>query len=667
MLNFMKLELRKHRFLFRGIVGAFYATILFSALMSLANRVPTLQFMALTALSWAGPGLLLMPLLYGATSGAALRGEPAASAEAGLPISPGRKVGGALAAMGLYLLGVAVIFWVTALLLSPALDGGGTRAGFASALASVDREGLGVLFIVLGLFWLVLAVMLLASFTIAYHARHAMLGGLVGGLLSTLMFAAVGGGIWLRTRLLYGRSGPIDWRNYLDAALIPLVGVIGMLAALRLLARWGERREKPGLVGWGVIELGTLLGVAAAALWLGAQYRAMSRSLEFAEPHYSWKYLGVDAANRYALLKTPDGALVSIDEQGGRALLLEALHQHPLDLVKNLDKNFYLEVMWDSDSTLWALTRGTPFKDDGYFELWHGTPGARLKSHSYFRVDPTLKFQGLSRGPDGAGLRADRDHETLFARMPPPGKAPVFSLLPESVPEPALPVTTQEPKPAWDDRRLLQITDDGRGMVRSVPGLGEMVWRFPEDARAVGTFKEIRPRQLDGRRIFMVEVQLADGRHADAVCGFDGTVQLVWIRRAGATMLTSNKPAMVNLECRSALDCQLLIATEKGEFLQPVALGRDYLSGETLNLYYLEKIWSARSHVWLQYPNALYELNARDGRLVRETKLETGFLGRVESDVRQGNQDGYPFITGNRLYRIGYDGTVKSLGRARLD
>ena len=173
-------------------------------------------------------------------------------------------------------------------------------------------------------------LLLLISFTCAYAVGNAMIGGLIALLLGAMLAAGM---VWgTLARFYLELDEPL--RSVAPGLIIlPLLALAGTLVALKILARWGERRVMPGILGWVLIGAGLGAGALSSAGWLARGYSVLSS--QFLLPTAGWRFVNNDpganflpglrrAAARHTLLATRSGGLVSIDAEGHRVQLLPA-------------------------------------------------------------------------------------------------------------------------------------------------------------------------------------------------------------------------------------------------------------------------------------------------------------------------------------------------------
>ena len=684
MYEFMKLEMRKHRFLFRGIVGAFLGTVLMSALLALSSHQPPLQFAALTTLCWVAGGWWLMPMLYGATSGAGLRGEPAASAEAGLPLSPFKKMAGALAAMWVYFTGLGFIMGLFALLLGPQIEGGKFSLPAGSEIWQIAGVALAALFVGF--------LMILIIFTCAYAFRHAIFGGMIGMLLCGVIAAGMVFGAM--THLLQ-RADTL--RSALQSVapgliLISLLTTAGALFSLHRLAQWGERRVKPGWLGWLLIGLGLGAGAFSAAGWLAGGYSGLSRQHIISINH--WRYYGDpglkflpgarQSEQRYTLLETRNGALVSVDAAGKKTLLLPEDPRNPVELVQHEWLTRMQGHAWDVDGSLWVLVRTNLPADDGQFELWHGNADAPLKSHSFFKAPTGVHPFALTHRGKELGIIAARDGNSwdtsFFAPLPPLSKTPVFSPRDAFLKDPkgSLLLT-----PWIESGEQAQISADGKSLTRRTAGGGTQSWSLPDGATALVKAEQFdwMPRLLEagGEKFFLVGVKLPDESRATAVCRLDGSVRLEWRGKAAPVSAVQDDESGHLIYGKAAgrsPDVYYFVLSADGRFLPPLEVNEKTVGawlGHPLTIAKPEvaALWIKGTRLWLLIGSyGLVEVDGETGKLVKKWPLpEFAALHKnYRSDGLGPVSDaGFHYIAAGRLYHAGFDGVTKDLGPARLD
>jgi len=213
--------------------------------------------------------------------------------------------------------------------------------------------------------------------------------------------------------------------------LIPLLGVAGMIFALRKLARWGERRVMPGIFGWILIGLGLGAGALSSAGWLAWGYSDLAS--QFLLPTTGWRFVNNDpgihflpglrqAAARHTLLATRSGGLVSVEGEGKRVQLLPEDPRNPVELMQHPWLTRIRSYAWDVDGSLWVLLQTEMPEEHGQFELWHGSPDAPLKSHAFFKAPSGLHPYRLAHLGETLGIIAATDANNVpdqFARQSP--------------------------------------------------------------------------------------------------------------------------------------------------------------------------------------------------------------------------------------------------------
>ncbi len=672
MLEFMKLELRKQRRIILALLGTLLFTCLvFGPFLISTGGESWLTGAGVTTLAWAIGGVPLLTVVFGASAGAGLRTEPTASAEAPLPLSPGRKLSGAFAAAAAGWTAITATVAVLAL-------------AFASRMPArvLDRPGAGWtagLPIAAGLALL----LLLNSFAFSYAFRQGLLGGLLGLALGLLTAGGIGFGVVVRAAM-HDEFRSADWKGAVAAGFVAFVGP---LFALSRLARWGERRVRPGFAGWLLIGAGLGAGALGAAGWLARGYSSLARQFLFEASR------DPDEAPGVTLVNTLDGGLLAVNADGLRTELLAPLHRNPLQVLRFGRQIRVIGHEWDRNGSLWVLahspealavetqeTHGLPD-----FELWHGDGKGPLRLEHFFKAPPGLHPYDLLRRGDTLGMLAWPDEKGAayrFAPLPAPGHAPDFQPVPRSA------------GGADDDPRVeflleaggwAEISQDGTTLSRSAANGERQVWRLPPGAMAQIPGRVAPLPGGAGAPWFPLRVKLADGEVATAICGPDGAVSLAWRAPQGGERVHLIRPdgdrwaAFPRSFSASGKGAALLVMSGDGRAQPALAVDAARLAG-WLGHPSVQEVWPVKmellgmrgGHIWMLYPAAgqLLEVDAEGGGLISRHALPGSAplapAGRRASweGIDGLSKAGFFLLAQERLYHFAWDGKFADLGPA---
>lgn len=190
--SYAPVEARRNRVLYVGLPLIVLGSLPFSAAIAAAVDIPASQGVAGALAAWAILGLPLMAVLFGAVTGAGLRGT-SEEVEGVLPLSPRARAFGALAASGTaFSVNVAL---VAAIIAARSADTSSLLSGIAS-LGNWASAG-GYVSLMLTIATSSVAWLLSVSFLASYAASHAVLGAVTALFGAGILLLPVGAGMSL--------------------------------------------------------------------------------------------------------------------------------------------------------------------------------------------------------------------------------------------------------------------------------------------------------------------------------------------------------------------------------------------------------------------------------------------------------------------------------------
>lgn len=514
MSELIRLELRKQKLAFAGLFAAFLITLPLAWLGAVIGHVDRRSTIDAVFLFWTLVGLPGAAALLGASAGTGLRAEPAAPAEAVLPVSPLRRALAALAAAALALAALAAVILLVAVVMSP-----GWRTTFTEKVGSAP-EFQRAFFRLLGFS---LLYILSVSFAAAYALGHGLAGGLIGLGLAATGSTALAAAVGLQT--LY------DERDILRPGGTLLVTVIALGGTFYALRRCASRLERRGGLGWKdavLCGLGLAAGAVLCVLTIGGTFeRLVRRPQPLRQDEYSARahrlalrlVPGLRQAQAQGLLAASiDGEVLLLKPDGsrlvmvpGRRITLQEIFDVPL-------LNHNQSAQWDGDGTLWSLgsrpRRGISDWTGWDRILMHGRPGER------FQQLPLAGDGGwrlVHRGPQVGTLGWAGDGKERFTPLSEKGAVASRS------------VDGDTPKmfsEGWAEAGLAASLSRDR---RTLSWRGR-AWKLPGRAMD-GIFFELSlfPALTRGATpVFAVNVWEKEGVLALALCRPDGKVEIPW-------------------------------------------------------------------------------------------------------------------------------------------
>ncbi|TBR26301.1 hypothetical protein EPO15_00405 [bacterium] len=408
-------EARRNRVLYAGWPLIILGTMPFAAAIAVASDIPVGQAVSGALAAWAVAGLPITAVLFGAVSGAGLRG-PAEDAEAPLPLSPRQRAFGALAAASAAFLGNAAL--VAALVAATSHDAGellsgiaslgnwGSVAGYVGAMGAVAACSVA---------WLTTA-----SFTAAYAASHAVLGGvaaLVGG---TLLMLPLGAGA-----ALFINHAPELAMPFLAAAVASSAVSAG--AAGLALAKTAPLAARSARLSWAKASLLSVLTLSGSlgawpAFWNAG--RAVKARLE--QPWGGWDKKDSLQSQREkrleGLMEGLGGRLVR-ETPAGTVVLLPGSDPALGELVRRGRGGFerVTRAFFDLDGRVWAEVRA-PFVEGQATvrTIWTGDGKGPLTRYLTLPPDMELEVYGGRAAVDTSPYDYSDDSYILLDPAKPP-------------------------------------------------------------------------------------------------------------------------------------------------------------------------------------------------------------------------------------------------------
>ncbi|MBI5624366.1 MAG: hypothetical protein HY924_11360 [Elusimicrobia bacterium] len=626
----IRLELSKQRLSFWGMAAAFAVSVPLAVAGAKVGRVALSEAMEALMMFWTTVGIPGMAVFFGATAGAGLRREPAASAEASLPLSPRRRAAAAFCAAGIYLAAVSALV-VAFGPLRPELT--------ALVWQATPWTRLGALLMLLGVFYLALT-----GFAAAYVSGHGLAGGLAGAVLggSTAVFLALG---FTLSRLLPGPELGFGWR----ALGICGLAILAAAWAAGVFVERGERRANGGrmrfLLAFLCLASGTVLSASFAkrsALEVLARPFLKDGQPRIWEPEAAapGTYLpAVAAAERQgALAKAQEGALYWLTPEGARAALLA---EEPVPL-----RNFLIGPYWwvdfstarGDDGSLWVLLSSHRRKAGSgeAFELYHGGTQGRLSLHSVLSASPAPR--ALARRGRELGLLGRQGDDYHFAPLPEKGMPARWTKVGASNSDwndGAADALVRDGLAVWagHDGRLRKGKEKGAFLCHAVTVAGKTLFLVPTHERT-RSYASV----YEGRRLVRKVWEAPDNRRFALERAADGA----WWGMRDASSLH--------------------VLTRDGAFLPPVPLDAALRS-----LPAKESAREAPPQV-LRVEDGMLWLLAAEGSTLFKLELATGKLSR-SWDLPKGRvlagpvaaEKGFFLDTSRALYFIDWEGKARQL------
>ncbi|MBI5882202.1 MAG: hypothetical protein HZB91_03755 [Elusimicrobia bacterium] len=629
--NAIRLELSKQRLSFWGMAAAFAVSVPLAMFGAKVGRIALSEAMEALMMFWTTVGIPVMAVFFGATAGAGLRREPAASAEASLPLPPRRRAAAAFCAAGIYLAAVAFLVAVFGPLRPEAADIVGTGATAVSRLMA----GLAVLCVL---------YLALTGFAAAYVSGHGLAGGLAGAVLggSTAVFLGLGCTL---SRLLPGPELGFGWR----ALAICGLSIVAAAWAADVFVERGERRVNGGrprvLLAFLCLACGMVL---SASFVKRSAFEVLARTFLKDDRPRIWEpeqaaagtYLpAVASAERQgALAKAQEGALYWLTPEGRRVALLT---EEPVRLRNFLFGPYWwvdFSTEWGNDGSLWVLLSSHRRKAGSgeAFELYHGGTGGRLSLHSVLSASPAPR--ALVRRGRELGVLGRQGDDYHFAPLPEkgmPGRWTKVGASNSEWNESVANALVRDGLAVWagTDGRLRKGKEKGAFLCHAITVAGKTLFLVPtnEGERSYASVYE-------GRRLVRKVWEAPDSRRFALERAADGT----WW----------------GLRDKSSLH----LLTREGEFLPPISL-----EAALKSLPAEEARNEAMPRVLRVEGGMLWLLAAEGGRLLK-VELATGQVSR-SWDLPKGRaltgpsvtEKGFFLDTSRALYFIDWEGKARKL------
>ncbi len=639
MMAFARLELVKGRLLVAGLMGAFGASLPLAAWAFARWRGNPAQGVEAALLFWCVLGLPLCSLLIGASSGAAHRSALAASAEAPLPLSAGRRLGESLLAALLQAIALAVVVVATAAALSPKV-----RAILDLAEVFTSGHGLKGLLAVAAAFACLYG--LAASFLCAYGLGHGIAGGVVAGIITAPVVGSLAWGLTLENM-----SGPRAPYTATAAAVCAASGA-GLYLAFSRLPPWLERRSGRAWTAFACAAVGLALGLLAARVGQGRFNRVVffgqffiretgQLSWEAAAPVLAASPEARRAAGAGALTSSQSGALMHWRPDGTRRTLIPGRTIKRKSDIKIFDNLPWINaVSWDAGGGLWVL-RTSPGERHGekLLEVWAGSVNG-------------LELKGR-RPSDGGWMRmAWKGREPVVVVLDSPGSHRVASLSGRG------PLVWEPVKGSVDEFLLGESAAAGLAG-RVAPGgrvlrAGRKEWTLPGSAQPGQRVLGLR---FGPDLLFPVRVKTASG-NALALCGPRG-VRAVWAGREVWHSL--HRAADGSFWGRRDKRSWHILAPD-GSVLEPFDTGPSgAAAGEA------EFLRTDGRSVWFVAGRDLVRAKAADGSVEKRWRLPGGWkmersMERSEELRYWGSAEGLFWHTGRRMLFFDWEGRRRDLG-----
>ena len=376
MLGLLRLELRKQGLAFIGLALVIALSIPLSWIAASLSH-SSLSYTLLAVFSgWAQVGVPVFAALLGAAAGAGLRSESSSRAECILPLSPTRRMAGALAVSWTQLATLAGLIYLIALAVEP--DAGNIFVEPAWTTAVLQRAAFSSS--AFGLSYI-----LLMSFFCAYVFAHGLAGGLLGALLAGVGYAALAGAGGLQ--LSHEDRDLLNPDHMLIVKSLSL-GFVGY--ALALMPSRLERRAGQTWRDWIICGLALLLGPLLCVLTWAQSFSILVTRLRpvVLDPYTEYSDLlaqrllpgALGFSTRGLLVENMEGELALVQPDGSLETLVPAqglLNGRAFaEGDRQLRRRQFL-ALWDGDGSLWAMRLFAP---DGTQArtLFHGRPGERL-------------------------------------------------------------------------------------------------------------------------------------------------------------------------------------------------------------------------------------------------------------------------------------------------
>ncbi|MBI5208618.1 MAG: hypothetical protein HY927_01435 [Elusimicrobia bacterium] len=415
------LELRKQRLAFIGLAAAVVASVPMVALGARWAHAGVREPLSALMLFWTLMGLPGVAALFGATAGAGLRAEPAASAESVLPLPPQRRALAALAAAAVYAALLAALVLAVALTASP---------GWRSTLLEQNWVQPTITRSFFHLMGFGMAHILALSFVCAFAFGHGLAGGLAGLFIGAFADATLAAA--------WGLQELFKERDILAPGWVLILMLLCLGGALFALRKASSRLERRAGLGWWhgpLCGLAMLVGAALCLLTLGATFTRLVSAPQplRRDPYFQegrewgagWSSPALrKAAGQGCLAVTLEGELALFTPKGERVVLVPGGPRRTLSDVAAFPLWRIRSAAWDEDGSLWVLlsvTRGGP----GDLSLLHGRPGGRFEVHSAVEGDVHL----IVRNGRQLGLIRWAWERNSYAFLPAKGKRPVWKPL----------------------------------------------------------------------------------------------------------------------------------------------------------------------------------------------------------------------------------------------
>ncbi|MBI4677744.1 MAG: hypothetical protein HY748_09185 [Elusimicrobia bacterium] len=636
MTSAIRLELAKQRLAFWGMVAAFVVSMPLAWAGGALARINVGDAMRALMLFWTILGFPAMAVLLGASSGAGLRSEPSAGAEAPLPLSPRNRATAAFSAAVLYLAAASI------LVLAACAAFGYGRKELLGLFALDDPEGLRSLTVVgmLGMLYLALT-----SFVCAFVTRHGVAGGLLGAALggTTVLFL----GLYFVLCVMMPGHEP---EPFAPRAMVILL--LALTAAAWAAVMLVGRLECGRLVGWlngglAVLALGAGVALSSSAAKDGAE-RFLRRPIlaDSRVKDGDHENLGRalspgarKADSRGTIAVAMEGSLFWLAPDGGRTTLLA---DEPVRLRDIVTKPFWwvhFDWAWDEDGSLWVLFeshRGEPKGKESY-ELYHGRPESKLRLHSVIPEAPRpMSVTRLGRDLVLLGRQGDEYH---VAPLPRQGRRPEWRKLGTDRVE------------AFQQARLKQ---------------GLAVYAGPDGAirKERGTkpvMAVVNATVVAGKNLFLVPTPRGSGTVLNVYEG-SRLKRVVWA--SPEVMRYSLMPVVDGTWWGWRDRYALHILTKEGEFLPPVSVEPALRSlplegGGPEGMPRVLRVDAGKLWLLAEKNRFLAVVDIRTGRLERSWPLPEAARGwRCAWHV---TAEGFFFDGRGALYFIRWDGTARKL------
>lgn len=657
--RFAVLELRKQRLLFFGMALAFLASL--AAWPWVASRMhhPAPQALQATLLFWTLIGLPGIAALFGGASGAGLRAEPDHSAEEVLPLSPERRVFGAFAANGLYVLTLALLVLAVSFVASP---------GWRMAVLTVKWESIPFARALFALTLFTLVYTLAVSLICAYVLRHGILGGLLGILTGGGSVFCLACGWTLEAR--YGIQAPFGWLGVL-AVLLTLVGIA---FALCRAAVWVELQPAPAWKRILWISLGLGSGLAACGSAFLYTSDRLGRALRFVsgDPYYEITLYGGrplwagprgrKALAQGVLMRSMKGDLVWVTPDGRREVWMPSDGRPFLDFEDPWFSGRFRSAAWDEEGTLWLIVRPEPVEIGKGDQIWRKRPGEGLKLYTHAeRMANDWVRVGSQLGLIAWG---GREEQHLYAPLPAEGKRPTWRPVGKGV-RPRIFVLR-----GWIQEGLAaEVQRDRRTLVQRPRGKKVRVWKLPGRAYSEALDGVYPALAGEEPNYFSVPLELGGSQEGMAVCYPDGSVKLAWSgtheeRYRLVSVFGENFFGWVGRGKTGTLH----LAGKDGQFFPPLHIGK--ILQQFPPIPDRPDLWPIvlrlkGTMAWLILRDRyLVQVNLQSGEVVHSWALPDFHRIRMSMPAFHVADGGFFLHAGRRLHFIRWDGLRKSLGPA---